>query len=119
MKAKPAKAKKTAKPAARVALKATKAPAAKVAVKKPAAKKAAKPAPKRPVSTKPPAKSDVRNAGKSKLAKNMTKPGQAASAAPVRLLEVACCKRRPHGNCQGENASRKTGANRPGKNYPI
>ena len=81
MKAKPAKAKKTAKPAARVALKATKAPAAKVAVKKPAAKKAAKPAPKRPVSTKPPAKSDVRNAGKSKLAKNMTKPGQAASAA--------------------------------------
>ena len=81
MKAKPAKAKKTAKPVARVAPKATQAPAAKVAVKKLAAKKAAKPAPKKPLTTKPPAKSAVRKAGSAKAVKSIAKPDQAASAA--------------------------------------
>ena len=80
MKAKPAKAKKTVKPAARVAPKATKAAAAKVAVKKPTAKKTAKPAPKKPLAKKAPAKSAVRGAGTAKPAKNNTKPVQAASA---------------------------------------
>ncbi len=81
MKAKPAKANKTVKPAPRGAPKATKAPAAKVAVKKPAAKKAAKPALKKPLVKKPPAKSAVPKAGKAKPVNSTKKPGLAAKAA--------------------------------------